>query len=337
MEGPHRRHNPLSGEWVLVSAHRLHRPWQGDVQPPDETPLPERDPNCYLCPGSRRANGIMNPNYTSTFVFENDFAAILPAGLGPRPKIMPDDPLFSSVEVQGECRVICFSPRHNQTLAEMPKGQIRAVIDLWCEQTEELGGRYKWVQIFENKGKIMGSSNPHPHGQIWASDFLPTEAVKEDTQQRQYYIRSESRLLMDYLAREKDEQTRVVLENPHWTVVVPYWAVWPYETLLLPNSPISTLPELDDERRKDLADILKRMLLKYDHLFNVSFPYCMGWHGAPGINGATDHWQLHAHFYPPLLRSASIRKFMVGYEMLGEPQRDWTAEEAAESLRSVDS
>ena len=279
----------------------------------------------------------MNPNYTATFVFENDFAAILPAGLGPRPKIMPDDPLFSSVEVQGECRVICFSPRHNQTLAEMPKGQIRAVIDLWCEQTEELGGRYKWVQIFENKGKIMGSSNPHPHGQIWASDFLPTEAVKEDTQQRQYYIRSGSRLLMDYLAREKDEQSRVVLENPHWTVVVPYWAVWPYETLLLPNSPISTLPELDDERRKDLADILKRMLLKYDHLFNVSFPYCMGWHGAPGINGATDHWQLHAHFYPPLLRSASIRKFMVGYEMLGEPQRDWAAEEAAESLRSADS
>jgi UDPglucose--hexose-1-phosphate uridylyltransferase len=284
-----------------------------------------------LCPGNVRANGQHNPDYSDTFVFTNDFAALLPD----TPTHNRDDPLMSSSSVGGTCRVICFTPRHDLTLPEMPLAAIRQVVDLWAEQTVELGRTYQWVQIFENKGAIMGNSNPHPHGQIWAGDWLPKEAQKEDENQRLYYAMNGSPLLVDYARREQHDHERVVLENESWLAVVPFWAVWPFETLLLPKRHIRRLPDLEINERAELADILKRLLTKYDNLFEVSFPYSMGWHGAPFGAESYAHWQLHAHFYPPLLRSATVKKFMVGYEMMAEAQRDITAETAAERLRGL--
>ncbi len=333
---PHRRQNPLTGEWVVVSAERLQRPWKGKVEAVPPLRLPAYEPACYLCPGNERAGGNQNPAYAGTFVFDNDFA-VLKAG-APAPPAAAD-PLFITAGVTGTCRVICFSPRHDLTLAEMDLPEIGAVIEAWVAETADLGRRYRWVQLFENKGEIMGCSNPHPHGQIWGQDNLPGEAIKEDARQRAYLEQTGRPLLVDYAAAEIERGERVVAHNDDWVVVVPYWAAWPYEILLLPRRPVGRLPDLSAAERSSLAVILQALLVRYDNLFETSFPYSMGWHGAPfgEPDGAVAHWQLHAHFYPPLLRSATVKKFMVGYEMLGEIQRDLTAEQAAERLRALPS
>jgi UDPglucose--hexose-1-phosphate uridylyltransferase len=326
---PHRRYNALTGDWILVSPHRTQRPWQGRQESAACGARPAHDPNCYLCPGNERAGGAKNPEYTATYVFTNDFAAILPNGECSD----TGGDLLRRQHVSGTCRVICFSPRHDLTLPEMPVAAIRKVVDVWAGQTAELGRNYRWIQVFENKGDIMGCSNPHPHGQIWASDFIPNEPAKEDGQQLARWRERGSLLLIDYLKHEQGQDERIVVQNEHWVVLLPYWATWPYETLLLPRRQVLRLPDLDDSERTSLAEILKRLLTRYDNLFEVSFPYSMGWHGAPSGIGDFVHWQLHAHFYPPLLRSATVKKFMVGYEMLGEAQRDLTAEQAARTLR----
>lgn len=332
-EHPHRRLNPLTGEWVLVSPHRTKRPWQGQVEKGAVEKRPSYDPTCYLCPGNSRAGGYTNPDYDSTFVFTNDFAALLPN----TPTIDHTHPLLQAGGVEGTCRVVCFSPRHDLTLPQMELPVIRTVVDLWAAQVAELRQTYRWVQVFENKGAVMGSSNPHPHGQIWAQTILPNEARKEDENQRAYWEREKRPLLLDYAQLELEQQERIVVINDHWLAVVPYWAIWPFETLLLPRRSVQHLPELDNDERNALADILKRLLTKYDNLFETSFPYSMGWHGAPSTQSpiSNPYWQLHAHFYPPLLRSATVKKFMVGYEMLGEAQRDITAEQAAARLRAL--
>ncbi len=329
---PHRRYNPLTGEWVLVSPHRMKRPWQGKVETLAPQQRPTYDPECYLCPGNLRANGERNPPYTGCFAFDNDFAALLPDT--PQAASAPGT-LLRHESVRGTSRVICFSPRHDLSLPQMEPAAIRGVVDLWAAQTEELGARYRWVQVFENKGAIMGCSNPHPHGQIWASDVLPNEALKEDRNQAQYRSAHGKNLLPDYLAEELAAGERIVVQNEHWAALVPFWATWPFETLLLPRRHVLRLPELDPAERDALADILQRLLTRYDNLFQCSFPYTMGWHGAPFGDGDVDHWQLHAHFYPPLLRSATVKKFMVGYELLAEAQRDITPEQAAQRLRDV--
>lgn len=327
---PHRRYNPLLDEWVLVSPHRSKRPWHGSVEGAPQDRRAQYDPDCYLCPGNSRANGVRNPRYDSTFVFINDFAAVLPGGPA---ACVGGESLFRARSVRGEARVICFSPRHDLTLAEMSPAEIRLVVELWAGQTAELGATYKWVQVFENRGELMGASNPHPHGQIWATDSLGSIAAREDQRQRAYHDRHGTKLLRDYAQQEAAIGDRCVLENDSWLVVVPYWALWPFETLLLPKSSLRRLPELDDKQRDDLASVLKRLLVKYDNLFEVSFPYSMGWHGAPYDGKDNARWQLHAHFFPPLLRSATVKKFMVGYEMLAEAQRDISPEEAARRLR----
>jgi UDPglucose--hexose-1-phosphate uridylyltransferase len=328
---PHRRYNALTGDWILVSPHRTQRPWQGkqELAAPDKRP--QYDPKCYLCPGNQRAGGVTNPVYSSTYVFTNDFAAMMPIGGA---SAVDETGLLRSQSTSGTCRVICFSPRHDLTLPVMPQDAIRGVVEVWVEQTEELGRTYRWVQVFENKGEIMGCSNPHPHGQIWASDFVPNEPSKEDRQQLAYLRQQGSPLLLDYLKIELEQEIRVIVQNQDWVALLPYWATWPYEVLLLPRQPVLRLPDLQDSERASLAAILKRLLTRYDNLFDVSFPYSMGWHGAPYADGEFGHWQLHAHFYPPLLRSASVKKFMVGFEMLGEAQRDLTPEQAAQTLRN---
>ncbi len=331
-ELPHRRYNPLTGEWVLVSSHRSQRPWQGQLE---ELPTASRlnhDPDCYLCPGNQRAGGAQNPLYKNTFVFTNDFPALLPEF---RNEQNTSHPLLQSQSQPGTCRVMCFSPRHDLSLAEMEVSDIRLVIDLWAEQVTELGQEFRWVQIFENKGEVMGCSNPHPHGQIWASQQLPNQPALEDQQQRAYLAAHRQSLLLEYAELEIEQEERLVISNEHWLVVVPYWAVWPFESLLLPRRHILRLPDLAVIERETLAEILKCLLIRYDNLFETAFPYSMGWHGAPTEAGDHSHWQLHAHFYPPLLRSANVKKFMVGYEMLAEPQRDLTPEQAAARLRSL--
>ena len=330
----HRRLNPLTGEYVLVSPQRLARPWRGQVEQWPAAARPPFDPDCYLCPGNVRAGGSRNPDYDATYVFANDFAALTDGPGRGEPHSEPDD-LLSAMPVRGICRVMCFSPRHDLTLPEMAAGDIRRVVDVWAAQTAELGATYRWVQVFENKGAVMGCSNPHPHGQIWAMDALPNEPRKEDERQRAYFRQYRRPLLLDYLAREMEAEERLVVANEHWLAVVPYWAVWPFEILLLPRRHVLRLPDLVDTEREALAAILQRLLIRYDNLFETSFPYSMGWHGAPFTPGDQAHWQLHAHFYPPLLRSATVRKFMVGFELLGEAQRDITAEQAAERLRSL--
>ncbi len=324
-EHPHRRYNPLRDEWILVSPHRAKRPWQGQEDTPERTARPAHHPDCYLCPGNQRITGEANPDYSGTFVFENDFAALLAHAPSPN----NGDPLFRAERAQGISRVICFSPDHSKTLPELSLTQIAAVIDTWATQTAELGQRYANVQIFENKGAMMGCSNPHPHGQVWATDYLPHEVETEDRTQA-----AMPGMLLSLAEREAGGP-RIVVETPHWLAIVPWWASWPFETLLLPRFAVRRLPELSTEHRADLAGVLKELTARYDNLFQTSFPYSMGWHGAPFLDGPQDHWQLHAHFYPPLLRSASVRKFMVGYEMLAEAQRDLTPEQAAERLRSL--
>lgn len=329
---PHRRYNPLRGDWVLVSPHRTKRPWQGQKDPPATHARPAYDPGCYLCPGNARAGGRRNPAYATTFVFQNDFAALLPDTPTDAP---PAAGLLRAEPVRGECRVICFSPRHDLTLAELSTPDLHGIVNLWAQQVVELGAQYPWVQLFENKGALMGCSNPHPHGQVWAGTALPNEAAAEHRQQEAWWRERGTPLLLEYARQERAQEHRVVARNDHWVAVVPFWAVWPFELLLLPLRHVRRLPELDNPERASLADLLRRVLTRYDNLFQVSFPYSMGWHGAPTDGGEHAHWQLHAHFYPPLLRSAAVKKFMVGYEMLAEAQRDLTPEQAAQRLREL--
>ncbi|KAL1776983.1 galactose-1-phosphate uridylyltransferase isoform X1 [Sigmodon hispidus] len=332
-EHQHIRYNPLQDEWVLVSAHRMKRPWQGQLEPQLLKTVPRHDPLNPLCPGATRANGEVNPHYDGTFLFDNDFPALQPDAPDPGPS---DHPLFRAEAARGICKVMCFHPWSDVTLPLMSVPEIRAVIDAWASVTEELGARYPWVQIFENKGAMMGCSNPHPHCQVWASSFLPDIAQREERSQKSYHSQHGEPLLLEYGRQELHRKERLVLSSEHWLVLVPFWAVWPFQTLLLPRRHVRRLPELTPAERDDLASIMKKLLTKYDNLFETSFPYSMGWHGAPtGLKtGATyDHWQLHAHYYPPLLRSATVRKFMVGYEMLAQAQRDLTPEQAAERLR----
>ena len=330
-DAPHRRYNPLKGEWVLVSPQRNKRPWQGRTEAKEIPVRPTYDPGCYLCPGNARSSGDVNPQYTGAFVFGNDFPALLPD----IPNGGEMDELFLAETVRGTARVMCFSERHDLTLPEMSVGALRSVVDVWASQVEELGQTWRWVAVFENKGALMGCSQPHPHGQIWASDFIPNEAATEDVHQKRWMDENGKVLLVEYAARESKSAERVVVENDHWIAVVPWWAVWPFETILIPRRHVLRFPELTNEERESLAVILKRLTTAYDNLFETEFPYSMGWHGAPHGTGDCHHWQLHAHFYPPLLRSATVRKFMVGYEMLAEAQRDLTAETAAERLRSL--
>ncbi|NLE51732.1 MAG: UDP-glucose--hexose-1-phosphate uridylyltransferase [Chloroflexi bacterium] len=331
---PHRRLNPLTNEWILVSPHRAQRPWQGAVEdlPPEQRPT--YDPACYLCPGNERAGGKVNPAYTGTFVFDNDFPALLPDTPDEEPTAHP---LFRIQGERGLARVICFSPRHDLTLAEMAIDDIRAVVDTWAAQTEDLGQRdfIGYVQVFENRGAMMGASNPHPHGQIWATERLPREVLKEDSAQRDYYTAQNRTLLADYLDEERQRGERIVYSNNTWTVLVPFWAIWPFETLLIAHRPARSIPELAGDERDGLADALHHVTVRYDNLFRTSFPYSMGFHQAPTDGGDYPHWHLHAHFYPPLLRSATVKKHMVGYEMLGTPQRDITPEQAAARLREL--
>ncbi len=335
---PHRRYNPLTGDWVLVSPHRTARPWLGQVERPPAEDRPAHDPNCYLCPGNQRAGGARNPDYTGTFTFDNDFAALLPQAAPQQPPAA-SAPYFRWEPERGLCRVVCFSPRHDLSLAELPLPALGQVIDTWIEQFVELGSLsfVRYVQVFENKGAMMGASNPHPHGQIWATEHLPNEPAKEHAALTAYRQERGGCLLCDYVAAEQASGERMVCANDWFVALTPYWAVWPFETLVASRRHLSGMDELAEAERAGLADILKRLTTRYDNVFETSFPYSMGWHQRPAQAGGPerDAWHLHAHFYPPLLRSATVRKFMVGYEMLAMPQRDLTPETAAERLRAV--
>lgn len=333
-EAPHRRLNPLTGDWVLVSPHRTQRPWQGQVEKLPAEQSPQYDPSCYLCPGNERAGGARNPTYASTFVFDNDFAALKPE----IPAFTEDEcgkGLMVANSERGICRVVCFSPRHDLTLAHMEPADIRTVIDLWAQQYRELGDVpwIKYVQVFENRGAVMGCSNPHPHCQIWSNETIPNEPLKEQHSQRKYQQDHGSCLLCDYVRLELQSGERIVCENEHFISLVPFWAIWPFEVLLMSTRHAGDLDALTLAERDGLADVLKRTTTKYDNLFQVSFPYSMGFHQRPTDGEQHPEWHLHAHFYPPLLRSATVRKFMVGYEMLAAPQRDITPEMAAQRLR----
>ena len=360
-----RRRNPLTDEWVIVSPGRVARPWQGEAATADEAP-PRWSAECHLCPRNRRASGIVNPDYRGTFVFDNDFPALSTAA-----DVASEMPLFRSMSIAGRCRVICYSERHDVTLAMLDDAELVHVIDAWRNEWSLLSPDHAWVQIFENKGRMMGASSEHPHGQVWASTVVPTIPAREEAQQRAYQAAHHARMLVDYARAEVDARERVVVATARWLAVVPYWAAWPFEVMLLPREPCASLDELDDAMALELAHVLGRVLRAYDRIFGVSFPYSMGWHGAPsgadepgpgdvvgpttgaagvpgsagsGAEGSSDpspraapyaHWQLHAHFYPPLLRSATVRKFMVGFEMLAESQRDLTPESAAQRLREL--
>ena len=340
-EYPHRRYNPLTREWVLVSPHRAKRPWQGQVEKMPAANIPSYDPSCYLCPGNQRVSGAQNPAYSSTYVFDNDFQALL------RPEqttyaaepaqTFPDPALFKAEPDWGICRVGCFSPRHDLSLPELSQPAVEEVVRMWIQETQTLGSLdfINYVQVFENKGAIMGCSNPHPHNQIWATNRIPVEPGKELSAQSDYLDEHTSCLLCDYLAQERKSGERIVTANEHFTALVPFWAVWPFEILVIAHRHLGSLPDLAESEIFSLADLLRRVTARYDNLFEVSFPYSMGFHQAPTDGKSYPGWHLHAHYYPPLLRSAIVKKFMVGFEMLGMPQRDLTPETAAERLRGL--
>ncbi|PPD44471.1 MAG: galactose-1-phosphate uridylyltransferase [Methylocystis sp.] len=330
----HRRFNPLTGEWVLVSPHRTSRPWQGQIEPVAEAAIPAYDPNCYLCPGNRRANGEINPAYDDVFAFDNDYAALQAGGAAGE---IDEGGLIVARSEPGVCRVVCFSPRHDLTLSQMSVAETEKVVSLWrrefsaLDALDDIGA----VQIFENRGAMMGASNPHPHCQIWATRSAPNELVKETARQRAYFGERSSCLLCDYLALEEKAGERIVYANDGFVALVPFWATWPFETLLLSRRHVAALDEFDESDIAALADALKNVTLIYDRLFDTPFPYSMGFHQRPSDGEPHPHWHFHGHFFPPLLRSAAVRKFMVGFELLGSPQRDITPEAAAERLREA--
>jgi UDPglucose--hexose-1-phosphate uridylyltransferase len=351
-EHPHRRLNPLRGEWVLVSPQRTDRPWQGQIDPAPKAAAAAHDPDCCLCPGNLRAHGVRNPMYRSTFAFDNDYPALVAStpelfDISEREASAERD-FFISEPERGLCRVICFSPRHDLTLSRMDAGSIRHVVDAWVDECAAAAAR-PWVNyalVFENRGEMMGASNPHPHCQLWATEHVPDEPARERAAFDAYAdAHSGACLLCDYLSRELGVRERVVCENDRFVAVVPFWATWPFETLVMSRRHTGLLTALDGTERDALADVLGRLTRQYDALFDAPFPYSMGFHQAPvnedgslsrqsGEAAQTD-FHLHAHFYPPLLRSATIRKFIVGFELLGSPQRDLTPEEAAARLRAV--
>jgi UDPglucose--hexose-1-phosphate uridylyltransferase len=329
-EHPHRRFNPLTGDFVLVSPHRAKRPWLGRQEAPDIDVRQAFDPTCYLCPGNQRATGVVNPRYLGAFAFDNDF----PALRAEAPETTAADALLRAETARGVCRVVCYSPHHGATLPELSDGAVREVVALWRDEAVRLSSVYPHVQVFENKGEMMGCSNPHPHAQIWATSFVPSEVAVEDRRQRDYFDATGRVMLDDVVRRERVEAERIIFETDLFIAVVPYWAAWPFETLLIAKGSAERLTDLDDDGVADLAGALKRLTTRYDNLFACSFPYSMGFHGAP-TTAASGHWRLHAHFFPPLLRSATVRKFMVGFELLAEAQRDLTPEAAAEKLRTA--
>jgi UDPglucose--hexose-1-phosphate uridylyltransferase len=331
---PHRRFNPLTREWILVSPHRTQRPWQGQVEKSAAEKRPAYDPTCYLCPGNVRAGGARNPHYTGTFVFDNDFGALLPQA--PHVEVHEHDLLIARSE-RGLCRVVCFSPDHSLTLPQMAEADIRKVVDVWTEEYEHIGSNpdINYVQIFENKGEIMGCSNPHPHGQIWSNQSLPHLPALEQASQASYLAEKGQCLLCDYDALEATHEERIICQNEHFAALVPFWATWPFEALILGHRHVTCLSGLTGEERNALASIIKRLTTRYDNLFATSFPYTMGIHQQPTDSQPHAEWHMHMHFYPPLLRSATVRKFMVGYEMLANPQRDLTPETAAQRLRDL--
>lgn len=329
---PHRRWNPLTESWVLVSPHRSKRPWQGQVEAVAPDQRPAHDPTCYLCSGNVRANGEKTPDYKDVFVFTNDFAAILPEKSKEK---QVSTALFYAKAERGICKVICFSPRHDLTIPQMDTAAIRKVIDAWCTEYEELGAKpfINYVQIFENKGAVMGCSNPHPHGQIWAQEHVPDEPAKKQIGQLKYFKKHGATLLSDYLTEELKQKERIVLEHQHFVALVPFWAIWPFETMIIPRRSMARITQMTDDERTGLAEMYQSLTQCYDNLFDVSFPYSAGIHQAPTDGKPHEEWHFHKVFYPPLLRSASVKKFMVGYEMLANPQRDITPEKAAEILR----
>lgn len=338
LNNPHRRFNQLTGEWVLVSPHRAKRPWLGQVEKLSPEKLPAYDLTCYLCPRNERAGGVFNPDYENAYVFENDFAALLPHPESEAySSSATDSPLLVAVPEQGQCLVVCFSPRHDLTLPELELPAIENVLSTWTQASTDLANKdfIQYVQVFENKGAMMGCSNPHPHSQLWAQSQPPNEIVKELAAQQAYFNTHNRPLLVDYIREEQKRQERMLFSNEHFTAVVPFWAVWPFEVLVSAHRPTSSLADLTAAEVSALAEVFKHVTTKYDNLFEISFPYSMGFHQAPADGGTHPEWVLHAHFYPPLLRSATVKKFMVGYEMLGMPQRDITPEVAAERLRDL--
>ncbi|MFP5228031.1 MAG: UDP-glucose--hexose-1-phosphate uridylyltransferase [Acidobacteriota bacterium] len=335
LQFPHRRYNPLRRQWVLVSPHRTARPWQGEVNPSSGFSDIHYDPACYLCPGNTRAGGQVTPKYDSVYVFDNDYAALLPDS--PEPPRRDASELLRADRERGRCRVLCFHPDHSLTLARMEVGAIRSVVDAWTEEYRTLGSEpdFRYVQIFENRGAMMGASNPHPHGQIWSTEHVPDEPQAETASLLDYRASHDSCLLCDYAALEAKEKVRIVAENEAFLAVVPWWAVWPFETLVLAKRHLRSLLDFSDADRNGLAGILKQVTTRYDNLFETSFPYTMGFHQAPTDGEPHAEWHFHAHFYPPLLRSATVRKYMVGFEMMGMPQRDIAPETAAERLQAL--
>lgn len=332
-EDAHSRFNPLTRQWVLVSPHRAERPWQGQLEPKEHETVAAFDPTCYMCPGNTRANGTKNANYAGCFVFDNDF----PPVHSQTEREIFEDGLLQARGESGVCRVVCFSPRHDLTLSGMELPAIRGVLDVWAEEYLRLGAlaNVAHVQIFENRGSMMGCSNPHPHCQIWATSSLPNEPAREQQSLAEYLQEKGRCLLCDCLAQEEKADARIVCRNDSFVAMVPFWAVWPFETLVMARRHMPSIDQLTGSEREDLADLLKKLTTRYDNLFDTAFPYSMGFHQSPTDGATHPEWHLHAHFYPPLLRSATVRKFMVGFEMLGSPQRDLTPEQSAHKLRSL--